>query len=157
MKKPLHAIVVSLLVISSFVFAPLTFASTQPTKVSEVTVYPDSALVTRSASIDLKGGEQRVELTGFPATFDIQTMRLEVNNAKVRVGQVDVKANEFLEAKDPAVVALKKQIAEKENQIRQVNDSTSAAQLQLKFLDSCLLYTSPSPRDLSTSRMPSSA
>ena len=25
------------------------------------------------------------------------------------------------------------------------------------FLDSCLLYTSPSPRDLSTSRMPSSA
>ena len=63
-------------------------------------------------------------------------MRLEVNNAKVRVGQVDVKANEFLEAKDPAVVALKKQITEKENQIRQVNDSTSAAQLQLKFLDS---------------------
>ena len=25
------------------------------------------------------------------------------------------------------------------------------------WLDSCLLYTSPSPRDLSTSRMPSSA
>ena len=27
----------------------------------------------------------------------------------------------------------------------------------LEFFDSCLLYTSPSPRDLSTSRMPSSA
>ena len=27
----------------------------------------------------------------------------------------------------------------------------------LVLLDSCLLYTSPSPRDLSTSRMPSSA
>ena len=26
-----------------------------------------------------------------------------------------------------------------------------------KFIKSCLLYTSPSPRDLSTSRMPSSA
>ena len=26
-----------------------------------------------------------------------------------------------------------------------------------RFLDTCLLYTSPSPRDLSTSRMPSSA
>ena len=28
---------------------------------------------------------------------------------------------------------------------------------QLMLLDFCLLYTSPSPRDLSTSRMPSSA
>ena len=27
----------------------------------------------------------------------------------------------------------------------------------LEMLDNCLLYTSPSPRDLSTSRMPSSA
>ena len=27
----------------------------------------------------------------------------------------------------------------------------------LDYIDSCLLYTSPSPRDLSTSRMPSSA
>ena len=29
--------------------------------------------------------------------------------------------------------------------------------LELKFNTACLLYTSPSPRDLSTSRMPSSA
>ena len=35
------------------------------------------------------------------------------------------------------------------------NDHTGMALLQL--LLSCLLYTSPSPRDLSTSRMPSSA
>ena len=27
----------------------------------------------------------------------------------------------------------------------------------LNYIDTCLLYTSPSPRDLSTSRMPSSA
>ena len=28
---------------------------------------------------------------------------------------------------------------------------------EVAFLNTCLLYTSPSPRDLSTSRMPSSA
>ena len=33
----------------------------------------------------------------------------------------------------------------------------SAIQLDMAMEDSCLLYTSPSPRDLSTSRMPSSA
>ena len=46
------------------------------------------------------------------------------------------------------------------------NDSVPLADLQQKVLhgevylnrcQSCLLYTSPSPRDLSTSRMPSSA
>ena len=31
------------------------------------------------------------------------------------------------------------------------------SKLKEKAEDSCLLYTSPSPRDLSTSRMPSSA
>ena len=29
--------------------------------------------------------------------------------------------------------------------------------LRLNYINTCLLYTSPSPRDLSTSRMPSSA
>ena len=32
-----------------------------------------------------------------------------------------------------------------------------AMDLGINFIDTCLLYTSPSPRDLSTSRMPSSA
>ena len=32
-----------------------------------------------------------------------------------------------------------------------------ALQLDIPLIDFCLLYTSPSPRDLSTSRMPSSA
>ena len=36
------------------------------------------------------------------------------------------------------------------------NQSSQDAVL-IKQLNSCLLYTSPSPRDLSTSRMPSSA
>ena len=31
------------------------------------------------------------------------------------------------------------------------------AQCQMNWANGCLLYTSPSPRDLSTSRMPSSA
>ena len=33
----------------------------------------------------------------------------------------------------------------------------SVGENSIWFLDACLLYTSPSPRDLSTSRMPSSA
>ena len=38
-----------------------------------------------------------------------------------------------------------------------VKDSAILPLLMLLFFTTCLLYTSPSPRDLSTSRMPSSA
>ena len=37
------------------------------------------------------------------------------------------------------------------------NNNTAATQFNWTYDGTCLLYTSPSPRDLSTSRMPSSA
>ena len=43
-----------------------------------------------------------------------------------------------------------------EDKMSKVNDDTLKSSLN-NFLKACLLYTSPSPRDLSTSRMPSSA
>ena len=36
-------------------------------------------------------------------------------------------------------------------------DDDARAKMRPDYTNSCLLYTSPSPRDLSTSRMPSSA
>ena len=38
-----------------------------------------------------------------------------------------------------------------------VKKSTNKGDIKIQIYDPCLLYTSPSPRDLSTSRMPSSA
>ena len=40
---------------------------------------------------------------------------------------------------------------------RRVNNLSEEISLLQRLLKDCLLYTSPSPRDLSTSRMPSSA
>ena len=42
-------------------------------------------------------------------------------------------------------------------QVELVVDGITSVAGQTKDLNTCLLYTSPSPRDLSTSRMPSSA
>ena len=54
-----------------------------------------------------------------------------------------------------------KPLVELEKQIEQIKelarDSEVDVSQQLLQLETCLLYTSPSPRDLSTSRMPSSA
>ena len=38
-----------------------------------------------------------------------------------------------------------------------LNTKADEVKMLKDFTDTCLLYTSPSPRDLSTSRMPSSA
>ena len=43
------------------------------------------------------------------------------------------------------------------NDKAELEDNTRQAFIDLLALGICLLYTSPSPRDLSTSRMPSSA
>ena len=40
---------------------------------------------------------------------------------------------------------------------RSINNPMGYQWFPIPWLDGCLLYTSPSPRDLSTSRMPSSA
>ena len=48
------------------------------------------------------------------------------------------------------------QILESLENEKDLNNSVESYQQLLK-LNNCLLYTSPSPRDLSTSRMPSSA
>ena len=46
-----------------------------------------------------------------------------------------------------------------ENAFENINDinSSSSSDIISAIESTCLLYTSPSPRDLSTSRMPSSA
>ena len=50
--------------------------------------------------------------------------------------------------------AVKGQWGRRKNTIRVARQAMEKA---LQYAYSCLLYTSPSPRDLSTSRMPSSA
>ena len=50
---------------------------------------------------------------------------------------------------------LEKQIRNIESELESVENAEKRIELRISF--ACLLYTSPSPRDLSTSRMPSSA
>ena len=47
--------------------------------------------------------------------------------------------------------------SEEIKKLRNLIDTEEIKKLRLKYSYHCLLYTSPSPRDLSTSRMPSSA
>ena len=91
---------------------------------------------------------------------------IEINSqdgSTVKVGEIlglvteiegEVKRSNKIEKIQPSNLQKKEEIKEKDNVIKL---DPIKEQVELDILEDCLLYTSPSPRDLSTSRMPSSA
>ncbi|MDR2462224.1 MAG: mucoidy inhibitor MuiA family protein [Verrucomicrobiales bacterium] len=65
----------SFVVLSVSGFSTLAASVTASSKVSDVTVYQDRALVTRSASVRLADGEQQVVFEGLPAGLDENSVR----------------------------------------------------------------------------------
>ena len=95
-----------------------------------------------------------------------QGVNLWLDNEQLRLdGPRDILTPALLQAlkvrKPELMFALQSQTANSQTFVATSRSETpllSYAQERLWFLDElCLLYTSPSPRDLSTSRMPSSA
>ena len=59
---------------------------------------------------------------------------------------------------DETIVECEDEIQEEQNEVIEIDDTVEEQEEDIEEeMDSCLLYTYPSPRDLSTSRMPSSA
>ena len=74
------------------------------------------------------------------------------NNAEQEIPEDLVGKKNFLKEKKSELAALQTEIAEIEAEIAKIEPKKV-----VKRLVTCLLYTSPSPRDRTRSRMPSSA
>ncbi len=106
-------------------------------KVTNVTLYPDRALVTRTATLDLKGEEEVIipNLTPF----------LDDGNVKVRgegltIGDVRVKRT-YVEKPSPQVQELEKKIKETEEKIKKKEDEKEVLKAKEEFLNSIKLGT----------------
>ena len=127
-------------------FRPLSFlllfvcglatAADVESRVEAVTVYPTGAIVSRVATIELAAGENTVRMTGLVDSIEREYLQVEISDANVRIGQVQLGTEQLRDAFNTEVESLQAQIADVNNQIRAVDDSSSAAQLRLKFLDS---------------------
>jgi len=69
--------------------AAVTAQAATPSRITDVTLYPDSATVVRTATV--AAGARSVELTCLPMTFDADSLRVE-GDSSIRVGDVRVES-----------------------------------------------------------------
>jgi uncharacterized protein (TIGR02231 family) len=83
----------SLVVLAAFAAGAAQAADVDATSaVDAVTVYPDSASVTRVIALDLPAGDNSAILRDFPLTLDPSSLRVEGEaNAKLTIGAIDAR------------------------------------------------------------------
>ena len=91
---------------------------------------------------------------------DLSTLQIESNRQATLIASLTGQINDQSRAladRDAAIASFEERVASllTERDAALAEGVTLAAEIE--DLETCLLYTSPSPRDLSTSRMPSSA
>ena len=87
----LRARALTLAFLLSTIAAPaLAAALTADSKIDSVTVYPDAAVVTRLAEVDLPDGDSTLRFAGLPMGLDPSTLRVEaIGEARVEIAGVE--------------------------------------------------------------------
>ncbi len=94
--------------------------------VSAVTVYPDRALVTRRAEVQLPAGEAVVVLPGMPAGLDVSTAQVRATGlAGLALASLEFKRTPVSAVPDEKIEALREKIRQLENQQKAVEDRIS--------------------------------
>ena len=104
--------------------------------IARVTVYARGALVTRSGTVTLAAGTQRLVVHGLPSDIDTRLLQVTVGSTGARLGSVDtteVNQVEYVAARERA---LREQLEARTDQRTAIQDEIDTAQLQLKLLES---------------------
>lgn len=121
-------------------------------RIVEVTVYPDSALVRREADLKLETGPVTVVFRGIVPDFDRETLRVSIQGAaKARLLSAEVATRELEDDAAPRVKELEERIQAVEDEKRRLGDEAKALGEEKLFLDSVRLFSQGQlPKDLVT-------
>ena len=132
----------------------------------------------RFAEAHFKLGKTRVKMSSWIAAYQefSRTVELQPENwqAQLSLGQLELAGGRRQEAKDRALLILRGHLRDTDAQVLLANADVALGNLKdaaqeaadavswapdhpSVYINFCLLYTSPSPRDYAASRMPSSA
>ena len=105
------------------------------TRICEVTVYTDRALVTRRGTVGLTGNERELAIASLPATLDTESVRA-TGAGTVAVRLLGVRSEKVFSSEPVAdgIAELTQQIQELETQNRAIKDKLGARRIQLKFV-----------------------
>ncbi|MEK6568441.1 MAG: mucoidy inhibitor MuiA family protein, partial [Candidatus Omnitrophota bacterium] len=124
-------------------------------RIAEVTVYPDSAIITRFASVSLESGDQRVVFPDIIPDVDENSLRVSARGAsEVKLFGAQVK-KEFLEdVPSDRIKQINDEVRKLEDEKSGIEDAKAVLSEEKQFLDSIRLFAHTQiPKDLVT-RMP---
>jgi uncharacterized protein (TIGR02231 family) len=106
------------------------------TRICEVTVYTDRALVTRRGTVSLTGNERELAIVSVPATLETESVRA-TGAGTVAVRLLGVRTETVFSSEPVAdgIAELTQQIQELQTQRRAINDKITARKIQLKFVE----------------------
>jgi len=108
---------------------------TLDTRISEVTVYTDRALVTRRGTVALTGNETELTIASLPATLETDSVRA-TGSGTIAVRLLGVRT-ETVYSSEPVgdrISEFTQQIQELQTQKRAINDKITARKIQLQFI-----------------------
>jgi uncharacterized protein (TIGR02231 family) len=139
---------------SMFLAVFVVFAAdiTAESHLTQVSVYPDSALLTRSASIELAPGEHAVIFSDIIPELDENTIRVSgQGSAKVKILGAQVKKEFLKEKPGERVQELEKQIEETQMARRENEETLNILSQEREFLSSLRFFSQGQlPKDLIT-------
>ncbi len=108
---------------------------TLDTRISEVTVYTDRALITRRGTVSLTGNERELAIASLPATIDTESVRA-TGSGTIAVRLLGVRSETIFSSEPVAdrTAEVTQQIQELETQKRAIEDKITARKIQLNFV-----------------------
>ena len=103
--------------------------------IDSVTVYRDSAIVTRSGMADIPAGQHRLIVRGLPDGIDPASLRLSARSASMRLGGIEVHRVVEEELVNATERALNRKLRDIGDQKSALEDEIISAQAQLKLLE----------------------
>ena len=121
-------------------------------KIKEVSIYPDSALITRAAGLNLKPGEYKIILADIKPEIDENSLRVSSNNnSEVKLFGAQLKREQLEKAPAENVKKLQDEIQALQDQKKKIEDRKEVLSQEKSFLDSIRLFSGEQiPKDLVT-------
>jgi len=103
--------------------------------VDSVTVYRDSAIVSRAGVVEIPAGQHRLILRGLPDGIDPATLRLAARSGSLRLGGIEVQRIVEEDLVNSTERALNRKLRDIGDQKAALEDEIVSATAQLKLLD----------------------